>query len=251
MRRILLLLALLPALLPLRAQERTLTQQGVYWLRYANTLVLSPDWSVFSEVEDRRYMSNNRQHQWLLPRVTGYYSGVSGLKLGLGATYFRQALPHDGATEVAVVNPEWRPHADVIQTPRTGRVRWTNRLRVEGRFFGKESNGDEIGRVWTYNTRFRWLLQAAVPLTSSDANVSVKAKVFDEVMVQFGTNVGVNVFDQNRIGGGIGVGLSPAITLDADYFWWYQQRSTGFDYWSRHIVRFSVKHRITLRSKSA
>jgi hypothetical protein len=235
---------LLPALLPLRAQERSLTQQGLYWVRYANTLELSPDWSVLTEVEDRRFMTDNRQHQWVLPRVTGYYTGVSGLKLGLGGTYFRQALPHDGGTEVAVVNPEWRPHADVIQTPRTGKLRWTNRLRVEGRFFGREAEGG--GRDWIYNTRFRWLLQAAVPLTPSDAKVSLKAKVFDEVMVQFGTNVGVNVFDQNRIGGGLGVGLSPAISLDADYMWWYQQRSTGFEYWSRHIVRFSVKHKISL-----
>ncbi len=242
------LAGLLLAVAPLRAQERSVSTQSLYWVRYAGTVVVNDDWSVFGEVETRRYWRGSHQHQYLLPRVTAYYTGVEGLKFGLGGTYFLQALPHDPDAEIEDFQPEWRPHADLIQAMRTGKVRWTNRLRVEGRFFGREA--DAGGRDWTYNTRFRVQSQVAVPVTGKEATVGVQLKAFDEVMFNAGSNVGVNVFDQNRIGGGADLRFSPALAVSVEHFWWWQQRASGTDFWSRQITRLTFKHRIAVGHKA-
>ncbi len=228
-----------------QAQEKTRTVQHLNWTRYAATVSFSNDWSVFTELETRRYWNGLHQHQYLLPRVTAVYGGFKGLKLGVGGTYFLQALPHDPEAAIGDLRPEWRPHANVMQKQKIDRLEIGNRLQYEARFFGDASPTGE--RDWRFNHRFRYLLQVAHPLTGPNATVGVKLKAFDEVMFNAGSSVGLNVFDQNRVGGGLDWRFSDTWTVATDYMWWWQQRGSGTDFWSRHITRLTVKHHIDLR----
>ncbi|WP_276498371.1 hypothetical protein [Pontibacter litorisediminis] len=40
------------------------------------------------------------------------------------------------------------------------------------------------------------------------------------------------------------------ITLEADYLKWFQQRSTGNQFYNRDIIRFIINHKIDLRGKA-
>lgn len=230
-----------------QAQEKSRSVQYLNWTRYAGTVVFGGGWSVMTELETRRYWNGLHQHQYIAPRATLFYGGMKGLKYGIGGTYFLQALPHDPEAEIGDLRPEWRPHANLTQTQKNGRLEIKNRFQYEARFFGDQTPSGE--RDWRFNHRFRYLLQVAHPLTGANARVGVKLKAFDEVMFNAGSSIGLNVFDQNRVGGGLDWRFSTSWTLATDYIWWWQQRSSGTDFWSRHIARFTIKHKVDLRSE--
>jgi hypothetical protein len=77
---------------------------------------------------------------------------------------------------------------------------------------------------WRYQNRIRYQLEAQFPLqgpTIDDKEFYLTA--FDEVFLGFGQNVGLNVFNQNRLSGGVGYQLSKAASLELNYL--YQVRS--------------------------
>ena len=79
---------------------------------------------------------------------------------------------------------------------------------------------------WRYQNRVRYHLEAQFPLQGpaiDDKEFYLTA--FDEVFLGFGQNVGLIVFNQNRLSGGVGYQFSPAARLELNYL--YQVRSHG------------------------
>jgi hypothetical protein len=119
-----------------QAQEKSRTVQHLSWTRYMVKMQFNADWSAMGEFETRRYWKDLHQHQYIAPRISLFYGGIKGLKIGVGTTYFLQALPHSPEGEINDLRPEWRPHVNLSQTQKSGRLEIKNRLQYEGRFFG-------------------------------------------------------------------------------------------------------------------
>ena len=87
-----------------------------------------------------------------------------------------------------------------------------------------------------FSDRVRYLLSFTIPVA---ANPAVPAVVLsDEILVQFGSDIVLNTFDQNRLFAGIKERLSPAWTFDLGYMLVYQQKASGYQYDMNHTLRW-------------
>jgi hypothetical protein len=60
----------------------------------------------------------------------------------------------------------------------------------------------------------------------------------DEILVQFGSGIVTNTFDQNRFFAGIKKNLSPSLSFDFGYMPVFQQKSSGYQYDLNHTLRW-------------
>lgn len=125
-----------------------------------------------------------------------------------------------------------------------GKVLIQQRVRIDNRFIEE----DQDQSVWEnsfYVFRFRYRLQARIPLKVNDAGTSkITLRLSDEIMF----NNKENAFDQNRIYASTEFALNKTLTLETGYIYIYQQRFATEDFFSRHVVRFSIIHNLRLKS---
>jgi hypothetical protein len=118
---------------------------------------------------------------------------------------------------------------------------------LEERFFRQVDEHGNLLEGYDFNFRFRYQLQAEVGLINKETKKgALSLKVFDEIHLNFGKQIVRNTFDQNRIGGSLAYGLTKNIELEGGYFNWFQQRSSGDEYYNRNIIRFTLHHYLSL-----
>ncbi len=234
----------LTGLLTQAQTRKSFTHQQLYWVRYFEKVQLNDRWTMDAEIEDRRYFKQNTQHQWLLPRLQIAYKSSDALTWSLGGVYFLQSLPHDPEADSFSQNLEIRPHQMLTWKVNTGKGFWKHRYWLEERFF---RNRDDEDNPWDFNFRMRYLIQYNHPIRNNTTGINVDGYVFNEVMLNIGQEVRVNVFDQNRIGAGIKVKWTPQFNTTLSYINWYQQRALPGSFFFRHILRLTLQHRFSLK----
>lgn len=236
---------------PALAQGKDVTHQHLLWLRYYNKLNFNDRWSLSTEVEDRRYDFPDRQHQLLIPRVTLTRKLSHGWDVGAGLVYWLQSLPEDGSSPVDLVRPEIRPHQEFnYKQDLGGKFQLSHRYRLEERFI-HNSSGNELTPGYKFNFRFRYLFQVAYPLLQHEGSAhTLTLKAYDEIMLNIGSQIVRNVFDQNRAAVGLNYAFSKQFQLQTDFINWFQQRSNGDQFYSRLITRITLYHTLNLNHKS-
>lgn len=228
---------------PLYAQKQV-THQSMYWIRYYGKYQFSPKWGATLEFEDRRFFHDNRQLNLLLPRVAVTRSLGSGWNAALGFTYFLAANPGDGYKPIAVTAPELRPHEELSYKQKIKDLTISHRYRLEERFVRK-SDADHLLSGYNFNFRFRYQLQLQYPLIKKEtAAGTLNIKVSDEPMLNFGHSIVRNFFDQNRFYVALNYGISKSIQVELGYINWFQERSSGDQYYDRDIARFTFYHSV-------
>lgn len=236
---------LLICFLPLAAWAQTgrkVTYQQLLWSRYQNHLQFSPKLSLQSEIDMRRFVYHYKMHHLVMRSQVRYMFGPQ-VEAGIGGTYALQ-YPQDHLSVSELVVPEYRIQADVTLKQALGKVQLNHRYLVEQRFM-RRTSGDALADGRILSTRFRYRIQADVLLWKGEKQ-NLRANIFDELMVHTGEFVKRNLFDQNRVYVGLRWGVSPALAFELGYLKWYQQRSSGEDFYSRDILRFSILHRVQL-----
>jgi hypothetical protein len=110
--------------------------------------------------------------------------------------------------------PEHRIFEQLLWKQSIQKFSITNRLRVEQRWLGKVKAGtSRIIEDWTYLNRIRYLLRVQYPL-----HKKIYAWVGDELFIGFGKNLGVNIFDQNRIHLNLGYKLTKQLNMEIGFF---------------------------------
>lgn len=95
----------------------------------------------------------------------------------------------------------------------------SHRFTLEQRFVGKVflQNG-ENQTDYTFLNRMRYRLRTEVPLKKNAGNKNSWTFILqDEVFIGWGKNIGVNVFDQNRLAVLLGYKLNQNIKMEAGY----------------------------------
>jgi len=231
-----------------QSPEKEITHQQLYWIRYYNKLIVNDQWSVHTEIEDRRYFDHNRQDQWLVPRVNIQRRLGNSWASNVGFTYFLQSLPVGPDDEVELMRPELRPQVGVATQQKLEKASLSHRYNLEGRFFRK-TQGNELISGYDFNLRLRYKLQFIYPLIDKEtAKGKLQAIFFDEVMFNLGHRIVRNTFDQNRIGGGLNYGFMNDLQVQLEYFNWFQQRKSGNEYYSRNIWRLTLYHTMHLKN---
>ncbi|MEK6482097.1 DUF2490 domain-containing protein [Catalinimonas sp. 4WD22] len=219
--------------------EKGIEVQKILWLRYYNKVSLADQWQVNTEIDTRWFVFSNRQHQWLIPRITLHYQIKEAHDVGVGGAYFLQALPQDENQTVKSIRPEIRPHQEYNLYQYLGEVKVSHRYKIEERFFLKTTENNAA-----FNFRFRYKVQTQIPITKKENHYLISLIIFDEVMFNAGKDIFYNIFDQNRMYAGALVKLSKHWSTEIGYMNWFQQRTSGKEFYIRHIARFSVAHSI-------
>ncbi|MEO8066371.1 MAG: DUF2490 domain-containing protein [Flavobacteriales bacterium] len=220
------------------------TNQQLVWFVYNNTLNFSAKWALVTDIQERRFIQPSAQHQFLVRTKVQYNLG-QGWDVGLGGCIFWQS-PNDPYSTSDLVVPELRPHLEVSQKQKVRFFRINHRYKVEARFFHNVESG-ELRDGYTFrNFRFRYRLGVDVPLwNSKDKKVEYLAlRVNDEIHLNAGEQVVMNTFDQNRLYAGFSTTVTPNLSIEVGYLNWFQEQSSGDDYYNRNIFRLSINHKI-------
>jgi hypothetical protein len=222
----------------LLAQQKEVTKQSLYWVRYYNQLTFNPRWSWHNEIDDRRFLKYNKQ-QHLIFHSHVHYKLAQNLEAAAGFTYSRQS-PQSPDASTDLIVPELRPFQEMTWSSLLARrLTLIQRLRIDERFIHK-NNGKVLLEGYDFNFRFRYRIQAALVVSKAENRFQTTLKVADEIMINSGKAIVLNQFDQNRIYVGIEQSFGKKVSLEAGYLHWFQQRSSGYQFFSRDIIRFTL-----------
>lgn len=229
--------------------QKNVEHQDLVWYGYYNTVEINEKYSVLSEIQERHFINPVAQHQLVfrsnLQRKLGEQWNVSG-----GITYFLQS-PNNPESESDLVVPEIRPDIGFGYQQKINSVTINHRYKAEARFFHDTKNDELVGGFRFSNFRFRYQLGVDIPILKDKETKQNKliVKIKDEVMLNAGRKIVKNVFDQNRVYLALNYQFNKALAMEIGYMNWYQQRSSGVDFYSRDIFRFSLFHKISLKPK--
>lgn len=227
--------------------QKMITHQSLYWVRYINQLTINEKWTWQNEIDNRRFLKSNRQHH-LIIHSRLHYKIFKNSDFAFGFTYSLQS-PQDPNATASLVVPELRPVQEInLYNPLSIRFTLQQRLRIDERFIHK-NNELILVDGYNFNFRFRYKLQANYEVTKKDAKNKTVVKIADEVMINAGKNIIYNSFDQNRIYVAVEQGINKHISVELGYLHWFQQRTSGYQFFERDIVRFTLYHKIKLLKK--
>lgn len=189
-------------------------------------------WGLHLESQMRR-VDYGRNWQQFLVRPGINYTVSSTLSLSAG--YLWADTHAYGDIPVAADFPEHRFWEQALISHKALGIDWQHRFRLEQRRIGEmtRQNGEwEVGN-WRYENRIRYMLRASVHL--DDAKKWYLA-VSNELFFNFGSNVAVNYFDQNRAFIGLGRHLNPHTRLEIGYMEQTLQRRGGAVWENNHTV---------------
>jgi hypothetical protein len=242
--RMVVLLCLMMVSVQLWAQRQVI-HQNLYWVRYTNTIALNnPKLSVQFEAEGRRFFETSERHHFIMHsrlhyRVTPQFNVAGGI------TYSRQSTQFP-FRDFNLVVPEIRLVQEAnYNIPISRRVSIQQRLRIDNRFI-RSNDGRILNEGYYFNFRFRFRLQGSFLLNKDLSKNATILKVSNEVMVNAGSRIVYNIFDQNRIYLGVEKRFSKSISGEIGYLHWYQQTSAGDIFFNRNIIRTTLFHNIKL-----
>lgn len=223
----LLSLSLLAAPAWSQSTARVLDHNAIGWFTYNGDHQISPNWAVHTELQWRRTRLVLGRQQ-LLSRLGLVYTLAENVQVSGGYTQLTTYPYGDYPTaDLGQPTPENRIYEDVTFASTYGRLRLEHRLRLEQRWLGQlaESNPRRV-ESWQYQHRARYQISGQLPLQGPDIDDGeLYINFFDELFISFGSNVGRNVFNQNRISGGLGYQLRDNWQLELNYLNQWTQHS--------------------------
>ena len=182
------------ALISLRAASQ---ENGLgNWLIYIGSKQLNSKWNLHHEIQYRNYNTLGDLEQLLIRTGLGYDIGSkSNILLGYG--YINSENFTGNANDQTTVE-EHRIFQQFITKQTIGSVSLQHRYRFEQRFVESD-----------FKTRFRYFLGINLPLKNPKYYLSAYNEIF--------LNGKSNVFDRNRVYGGLGCKISKGVKLELGY----------------------------------
>ena len=238
--RILIVIISLLLSLHASAQKQVETQQQV-WFRYFLKVPAGEKWQFRQEIDDRNFYNPFRQHTFVsrthIERKLG-----KGWNIALGFAYFDQATPQDPDVEDYTNVLELRPSFEFAYRHQlTDQITVLHRNWNELRYFPQQDGHYEFG-----NFRFRYKLEFHYSVSDF-----LDLYAFDEIFINVGKKIVYNTFDQNRYGVGAQFSIMKDLDFELSYINWFQQRSEGHAYYTRHIIRLALNQTIVIKKRDS
>lgn len=193
MKKVVLIIALISFSFTAKSQDSGLGN----WLIYIGSKQLNEKWNLHHEVQYRNYNGIGDMEQLLIRTGLGYNIGSrSNVLLGYG--YINsENFTGNGNDQFTV--EEHRIYQQFITKQNIGSVSLQHRYRFEQRFV--ESN---------FKTRFRYFLSMNIPFKKES---KYYLSAYNEIFL----NGESNVFDRNRIYGGLGYKVQKGFKIELGY----------------------------------
>lgn len=142
-------------------------------------------------------------------------------------------------TPLDKVVPQFRFWQQFLFIQPVGRVKVYHQIRLEQRW----RRDFIVDSPFELTHRFRYKLMAYVPLNSRELQKkTLFLSLYNEIFIQAGRSIQINYLEDNRSFIGLGYILNENIQIQTGYMKSFQQRSNGFDFNDRDIIRVSLYH---------
>lgn len=227
--------------------QKNVTNQELVWYGYYNTLNINENYSLKSEIQERHFINPTKQHQ-LVFRSNLEKKIVNNLKFSVGMTLFLQNSNNPFSNSDLMV-PELRPDIGFNTKQEFKWISILHRYKLEARFFHQVENNELVGGYMFSNFRVRYQLGIHIPLLKTENQDKIILVLKDELMVNLGNKIIKNTFDQNRIYVAFNYVINRKIAIEMGYMNWFQQQTSGIDFYNRSIFRLSLFHSLSLNNK--
>ncbi|GAB3955196.1 hypothetical protein GCM10028805_42030 [Spirosoma harenae] len=228
-------------------QNRLNDRNSLAWFVYTGDHPIASKWALHTEYQWRRanWIHEPQQH---LARLGLVRTLTDRVKLSGGYTYFQSHRYGNYPEVVKRPEPEHRIYEDITLTDQLGSLGLEHRLRLEQRWLGtRDETGEEPVQEWMYQNRIRYQLTLEIPLQGpkiDDGEWYLNA--FDEVFIGFGRNVNNNVFNQNRLSGGLGYQFTNDAKLELNYLYQIRQHADPDPVSSQPVVELNHGFRLNI-----
>lgn len=197
------------------AQAPRIRDQNTHaWYDYIGTFHFKQKWALYTELSLRRAGARLSQPlgagpQQTLLRSALLYQISNDLQVGGGYVSSKTFVYGDYPGSIT---PESRLFEQIQYSIPIGRLQLTQRGRLEQRWSQNANGGTD------YTNRTRYQVQLEFPLFKNQvSDPGLYAVLYDEAFLSFGGQVGLNVFDQNRLGTSLGFAFSKHVKLEVGY----------------------------------
>lgn len=172
------------------------------WFIYIGNKKVNSKWNIHNEVQYRNYDAIGDLEQLLLRTGLGYNLSENNHNLLLGYGYIlSQNYSADTQTKIDV--NEHRIFQQFTSKQNVGSVSLTHRYRFEQRFVESD-----------FKMRLRYFLAFKVPISKTESSpTKLYLSAYNEVFL----NTESDVFDRNRVYGGLGYQLNKNIRVEVGY----------------------------------
>ncbi len=180
------------------------------WFMYFGNQKINDKWSFWNEVQYRNYNFAGNLEQLLMRTAIGYNLTENNNTVHLGYGFIRSEPYIAGTNKKRMVN-EHRIYQQFMTKQSIGRVLLTHRYRFEQRFIAD-----------IFKLRLRYFLAAQIPLNNASlAPKTFYMSAYNELFVQ----VKSPIFDRDRLYGGIGYVINPALRLEIGFLQQFYESS--------------------------
>lgn len=229
---------------------RQIDDNATAWFMYFGDHAVSRRWALHAEAQVRRADGALGTEEWqqLLLRPGLIYTIAPNVRVSAGWAHVT-TWPY-GDQPVRARFPEQRTWQQLQLTQGTGRVAWLHRYRLEQRWqdvpVATPDGGTETDR--RYTNRMRYLVRATVPLQGRTLDRGeAYATVYDEAMINWGRNVGRNVFDQNRAYAALGWRATATSRVEVGYLQQLVAKPDGIRLERNHSLQIALFQTAALR----
>ena len=216
------------------------------WLGYFNQTRVTDKFGFWVDLQLRTKEDFFDNLSVSLNRFGLTYYLTDNTKLTAGYAYV-VAYPEDNR-KVSI--PEHRPWQQVQWNTKYGKKRMMQWIRLDERYRRRLVNDSTLADAYSFNYKLRYNLFYDIPL--SRKGIVPKALSFvinDEVHINFGKQIVLNIFDQNRFYLGFKYQLSEHSNLQLGYMNVFQQLAAGNRYRSINTARLFFFQNLDLRKK--
>ena len=172
------------------------------WLIYIGNKKLDSKWNIHNEVQYRNYDAIGDLEQLLLRTGVGYNLSENNHNLLLGYGYIL-SQNYSADTEDKLDVNEHRIFQQFTSKQKIGNVSLSHRYRFEQRFVESD-----------FKMRLRYFLAFKVPILKTETSpTKLYLSAYNEVFL----NTESDVFDRNRVYGGLGYQLNNNVRIEAGY----------------------------------
>jgi hypothetical protein len=242
---------LLLGTLSLNAQNtREYANNSNAWFMYFGTHKIADKLSLHLEAQLRRSEGIKSPQQLLLRGGVNYHINPQAT-ITAGYCYV-ETYPY-GDFPAKSDFPENRIWEQLQLKNQVGNFEWISRFRLEQRYVHSPVL---VGTIYeagdaVYTNRFRLLNRFSIPFKGKTiVDKSFYLSVYDEFMINFGKNVQLNLFDQNRIYVAIGYKLPKVGRLEVGYLNQMIVKSDGKKIENNNTLQVGLSCNIDFKKKS-
>jgi hypothetical protein len=234
-----------------QASTRVTGSNSALWLQYFGDYHFTSRWALVVAGQLRRANFASQAEQTFLQLGLGYdVTKGGGVTVGAGYIYLH-TYPY-GDFPAPTDFPEHRAWQQLVINTGLGRVQLQQRYQLEQRWIAEVAtrpDGEEFVEDWVFSWRARSWFRATIPFHKRPIREGdLYAALTDEVFVAFGSNVGTNLFNQNRTFALLGWQVGHGLRVETGYMNQILAKGVnGNEIEINHVLVVALYHSANLR----